>query len=89
MMPNMGEWRLGLEVRREHRSVHPVTLRRSAVLVVFLIVICAAIEVGRTLVFVWTTMLSCRVSCRNLAEAWVDHPGTYVGIARNQLPHVA
>lgn len=57
LMPDVGKGRLGLKVRRQHLSIYPVTLGRTAVLVLFLLLIGPAGEIGRTLVLVWSSML--------------------------------
>lgn len=45
------------EVRRVHMGIQPVDVRRSAVLVVVVVVIGTPIEVGRTLVLIRATVL--------------------------------
>lgn len=58
MVPHVrGELRVALEVRREHLGVHGVGLRRGAILVLVLVVICAAVEVGGALVLVGAAVL--------------------------------
>lgn len=86
VMPNVGwELWLGLEVGREHMRIHPLDLRRSAVLVIVFLVVRSAIEVGGALVLVWTSVLSRRVSERTLGCVGGEH---YIGVPRHQLPHV-
>ena len=58
MVPHVrGELRVALEVRRKHLGVHGLGLRRGAVLVVVLVVICAAVEVRGSLVLVGPAVL--------------------------------
>ena len=58
MVPHVrGELRVALEVRREHLGVHGVGLRRGAVLVLVLVLICAAVKVGGALVLVGAAVL--------------------------------
>jgi hypothetical protein len=51
------ELRVALEVRRKHLGVHGVGLRRGAVLVLVLVVFCAAVEVGGALMLVGAAVL--------------------------------
>jgi hypothetical protein len=58
MMSHMvGKLRLGLEVRREHWSVHPIALWRSTVFIVVLLIIGATIEIRWAFVLIWTAVV--------------------------------
>jgi hypothetical protein len=53
-----GERRVALVVRRQHLGIHGLDLRRGAILVVVVVVICAAVKVGRSLVLVGPAVIS-------------------------------
>lgn len=87
-MADMRERRLhALHGGIEHVDVHAVALRRAAVLVVIVLLVGPAIEVGRSLVLVRAAVLSrCRVS--GMSEGR-EIEITHVGPPRYELPQVA
>lgn len=87
MVPHVrGELRVALEVRREHLGVHGVGLRRGAVLVLVLVVICAAVEVGGALVLVGAAVL---FSVSVWAFVVRSEGETHIGIATQDGAHFA
>lgn len=87
MVPHVrGELRVALEVRREHLGVHGVGLRRGAVLVLVLVVICAAVEVGGALVLVGAAVLF-SVSVWDFVVR--SEGETHIGIATQDGAHFA
>jgi len=68
---------LAWKMRGHHGRIHDVAMWRGSVLIIFVvIVVCAAVEVGRSLVFVWATELLLRpcVSVFCLAPLAVGKP---------------
>ncbi len=57
VLPHVRERRLALELRRHHLRLHGLALGRRRILVIVVVIVRAAIEVGRTLVLVWSAML--------------------------------
>lgn len=84
VVPKVGELRLRLEVRREHLGVHPVALRRSAVVVLRL---GPGVEIGRALVFIGTAVLSRGLAAPRRPRR-AGREGTYICVPRDHLPHV-
>jgi len=60
-MPDVGEGWLALKMGRKHLGIDAVALRGSAVLIFILFLISTAIEIGRPLVLVRSTVVC--VSC--------------------------
>lgn len=57
-MPNLGKWRLALEVLRHHGMVHRLSMRRSAILFVLVVLVGTTVEIRRSFMLVWSTMLA-------------------------------
>ena len=74
---------LALELRWHHVSIDSLSVRRSAVLIVLLILIIAAIEVGGSLVLIWTAVLRLG-QCRLKQWRWAG-PLTYVYLVIRSL----
>jgi len=51
-MPDDGELRLVLEVRRKHLSIHTLALRWGAVVIFVVVVVGSTVEIRRDLVFI-------------------------------------
>ncbi len=86
VVPDVGEWRLALEMRRKHLGIQALGVWWSAVLIILFLLVGAAVEVGRPLVLIWPTVLSCYISSSQLIFL---HFGTYIGVARDQVAHIA
>lgn len=83
-MSHVGEWRLSLELGRYHLRLYGLSVRRCAVAFLILILVVAAVEIGRALMLVRATVLRgglVSVSSSQLvdvAEAYICVPGDHL-----------
>lgn len=56
-MPNLWKWRLALEVLRHHGMIHRLSVRGRGILFVLVVIVSTAVEVRRSFVLVWSTVI--------------------------------
>jgi hypothetical protein len=82
----------GLAKMRGHHGIHDIAVRRCSVLVILVVIVVrAAVEVGGAFVFVWSTELLQIVALAS-PPGCVFHPtftATYILVSCDELSHIA